>query len=520
MCYYLTRGEGIILKFVDCINSVSTFVDLKRLANKYVFDYRRLSFDELKEAIIKTAPQYYNKENIYSTINSELKLSANQDVRVLFRIKLKSILLNKDGFTLLQKDLEDEVIAYEQSVLDRENEDSSFFNQSDIALLSFVVNAAWENNSEISVDEENLILKIKDKLNISDEDYEMVQAHNSIFPKSNNILHVREEIANARKYLQQMGLLFVVRDSQGNDYDIIPEEIVLILREYFNVDIKQFSYAKLLESKYIKKKSYLIDILKKAGISLDNNETIDSLSVKIRKNILAHNLIGGFTARDGLNGTDLVKWCSDLGLITSGTKNDLIDRIISYYDSIQEIVVSQEDERALYYEYFEDLAFRNLDKLRKQGVIEKDLECERKFELATNYIFEKILRTKPLMLKGTEHPDGMLSFGNKLILWDNKSKETPVNLNDHIKQFDRYIKEEEKTISVFIVIGPAFTEDSPKECLKYSMSNDTNILLITAHELKAVAEKWKEKHANDEEVFPLGFFKQCGKFDISLISFN
>ena len=163
---------------------------------------------------------------------------------------------------------------------------------------------------------------------------------------------------------------------------------------------------------------------------------------------------------------------------------------------------------------------KNRKDILKQGIIDKDLECEHKFEEATNYLFEKILKNKPLMLKGTEHADGMLSFGNKLILWDNKSKETPVKLSDHIKQFDRYIKGEEKSIPVFIVIGPDFTDDSPKECLKYSMSNDTNILLITASELKMVAEKWKENHCDDDEVFPLGYFKQSGRFDISLISFS
>lgn len=508
------------MKFTECIQNVSTMIDLKRIANRYVFDYRRLPFEELKQAMITTAPQYYNKENIFSVIDKELRLNTNQDIRNLYRIILKQVLLNKDGFSALQKDLEDEVIAYEQSVLDKENENEEFFEREDISLLSFVINAAWENNAEISVDEENLILKIKEKLGIIDEDYELVMAHNSIFPKHNNILHSRTEICDARKLLQQLGVLFVVRDSHGDDYDIIPEEIALVLREYFRVDIKQFSYAKLLESKYVKKKQYLLDILQKAGIQRDKFETIESLSYKIRRYITAHHLIGGFSARDGLNGSDLIKWCLDLGLMTSGAKNELIDRIISYYDSIQEISVAEEDERALYYEYFEDLACRNLDKLRKQGVIDKDLECERKFEQATNFIFEKILRTKPLMLKGTEHPDGMLSFGNKLILWDNKSKEMPVNLNDHIKQFDRYIKEEEKTIAVFMVIGPSFTEDSPKECMKYSMSNDTNILLITASELKTVAERWMEKHANDEESFPLGFFKQCGRFDISLVSFN
>lgn len=507
------------MKFAECVNNVSTFIDLKRLANEYVIDYKRLSYDELKAAMIKTAPQYYNQENIYNTIES-LKLHEDESVRTLLEIIIREVLLNEDNFSLCQKDLEDEVILYEQSILDRENEEEELFEKENIKLLSYVIDAAWENNLTISADEQNLIYKLKKKLQILDDEYELIQAHRGIFPKHGNVLHTRDEIGAVRKLLQQRGILFVVRDSQGTDYDILPEEIADVIRTYYNVDIKKFSYEKLLESKYVKKKAYLIDILQKASVELVKNETIESLSYKVMRHIKAHNLIGGFTARDGLNGTDLVKWCNDIGVSCRGSKNELIDRIVAYYDDIQKIEVTEDDERALYYEFYEDLASRNLDKLRKQGIIDKDLECEHKFEEATNYLFEKILKNKPLMLKGTEHADGMLSFGNKLILWDNKSKETPVKLSDHIKQFDRYIKGEEKSIPVFIVIGPDFTDDSPKECLKYSMSNDTNILLITASELKMVAEKWKENHCDDDEVFPLGYFKQSGRFDISLISFS
>ena len=162
------------MKFTDCINNVSTLIDLKRLANKYVFDYRRLPFDDLKQAMITTAPQYYNKDNVNAVIDTDLRSNPNPDIRTLYRVILKQVLLNKDGFSAPQKDLEDEVISYEQSVLDKENEDETFFSREDISLLSFVVNAAWENNSQISIDEENLILKIKEKLAITDEDYELV----------------------------------------------------------------------------------------------------------------------------------------------------------------------------------------------------------------------------------------------------------------------------------------------------------------------------------------------------------
>lgn len=196
----------------------------------------------------------------------------------------------------------------------------------------------------------------------------------------------------------------------------------------------------------------------------------------------------------------------------------MIERIIDYYDSIKQITIDESDKRQLYYEFFDELAHRDLKSLRQQNVIDKDLKCEHNFELATNYLFEKKLRVKPLIMSGTEHPDGTLSFNDKLILWDNKSKETDVNLSDHIKQFDRYIKNSEKPVSVFIVIGPSFTDESAAECAKYSMQNDTLILLITAKELKALAEEWAQKNKADE-TFPLGYFKQNGRFNSNLIKF-
>lgn len=307
------------MKFAECVNNVSTFIDLKRLANEYVIDYKRLSYDELKAAMIKTAPQYYNQENVYNTIKS-LKLHEDESVRTLLEIIIREVLLNEDKFSLCQKDLEDEVILYEQSILDRENEEEELFEKENIKLLSYVIDAAWENNLAISADEQNLIYKLKKKLQILDDEYELIQAHRGIFPKHGNVLHTRDEIGAVRKLLQQRGILFVVRDSQGTDYDILPEEIADVIRTYYNVDIKKFSYEKLLESKYVKKKAYLIDILQKASVELGKNETIESLSYKVIRHIKAHNLIGGFTARDGLNGTDLVKWCNDIGVSCRGSK--------------------------------------------------------------------------------------------------------------------------------------------------------------------------------------------------------
>jgi len=69
---------------------------------------------------------------------------------------------------------------------------------------------------------------------------------------------------------------------------------------------------------------------------------------------------------------------------------------------------------------------------------------------------------------------------------------------------------------VFMVIAPDFTAQSVQECVDYSLNNDTQILLITAEELKTVAELWNKKH--NGEIFNLGYFKQNGRFDIKLLN--
>ena len=508
---------GFVVKFVECVENVSTFLDLKRFANEYVIDYRRLFFAELKAAVIKTSPQFSNIENVKSVVQF-FELNSDRNARILFHIFIRAVLLNCDDFTELQRKTEDKVLAYEQDIVDLANE---FSLEQEIAYLDFyrfVVEAAWDHNDDISVDEQNLINKIKARFRISEKYHQILEAQIGRFPTTGNILHTKDAVSSIRKMLQAKGLVIPVRDSNGNDYDVIPDEVAYSLREIFGVDIKDSSFAILLDSKYVKSKAYLTEILDKANLTLPRNPTVAQLKEIVIKNLSAHQLIGGFSANDGLSKTTLAEWCESLSLNIYGSKRELIDRIVSYYDEIKQVQVSADDDRELLYQFYEDLASRNLSLLRQQGVIEKDLECEHKFESATNYIFEKIFKIKPLIMSGTEHPDGILSFNNKLIMWDNKSKESDVSLQEHIKQFDRYIKGSSKPVTVFMVIGPSFTSDSQKECAKYAMSNDTIILLITAKELKELAEKWLKLHSGDDEVFPLGLFKQNGRFNPELLS--
>ena len=502
--------------FDKCVESVSTFSDLKREAAEYVIDYRQLSFDELKTAMKKTAPQFYNFENIKKTLG-ETMLHQDRDTRILSSIILNNVLLDSDDFTSLSSATDNMVLDYEQDIVDESNEFDGYKDIPGGETYKFVLETAWEHNNDVSVDEQNLLNKLRTRLGISERMNNITEASIGKYPKAENAFHTKDEIGKVRRYLQSRGLIFTVRDSSGDDYDVIPEEIAKVIRELNHVDIKKYGYDQLLQSKYVKSKSYLTKMLEKADVEVAKSISLTELQNLTKEKLTAHELIGGFSPRDGLELSTLNSWCASLELQVSGAKAALVDRIVEYYDNLRQIILNDEaDDRELYYKFYNEIASRQYTLLREQKVIAKDLDCEHQFEQATNYLFEKKMNVKPLMMAGTEHPDGMLSFNDKLILWDNKSKETDVNLSDHLKQFDRYISNSDKRVSVFMVIGPSFTENSAAECAKYSMTHETLILLITSTELKNLAEDWYKAHPN--EAFPLGYFKQSGRFNRELLS--
>lgn len=511
------------MDFTKFIEQIPNITIAKRIASAYVADYRRLELDEIKTFLLKTAKQYTSYENISNRLE-EIKLDNNRAIRIIAPILLRDYLLNQDDFISPCKETDSAILNYEKSIIDESNNFDINKISKDLALFKYMLDTAWSLNDDISVDEKNLLESLRKYLSITIREQQILEAKSGRFPNWGNSLHSFDDIDVARRTLQAKGLLVCIKNSDGIMCDMIPDDVAKEIRKYYGVEIRSYGYEKLVD--YVVKKTrkqYLIDIVakaskyyEKANIEISNSPTVNELKNVILKSIQPSNLIGGFSAYDGMNVEELSNWCSDIGLSVSGAKKSLIDRILDYYDSIRRIELKTEDSREKLVTVYRELANRDLKFLRNNDIINKDLQCEHYFEEATNYIFEKMLLNKPLTLTGTEHPDGKLSFKDKYIMWDNKSKETPVNLKDHIQQFDKYIKTSDKDVVVFMVIAPDFTPQSVQECVDYSLNNDTQILLITADELKTVAETWSKNH--DGEIFNLGYFKQNGRFDIKLLN--
>ena len=512
------------MKFEESVDNIGTISDLRRFARAHVVDYSRLKEEELRAALKKVKPQYIHRETVEMNFERAFYLEEDLTKRVISKAILMNILIEEVGFAIPSEVLEERVIQFEQKNIDLSNEldiqdlavNKKSKRYSDLQLYNFVLNVTWEHRNTKSPDEANLLRRLRNRLNITEYEHRILETRLGKFPKANNEIHTRAEISEVRRFLQTLGLLVTIKEDKKGYFDLIPDELAEVIKKILGKEIRTEGYQLLLERKELKKKSFLQSTLSGFGYEVFLVESSASLVQKIIHRIKPSEIL------NILSMDQLYNMCSELGLMVSGTKEDRISRIIEYYDKMQIRTKDADDQREVYYEHFVELSFRNRELLRAKCLIDKDLEIEHYFEKATEYIFEKMLNHTPLNQPGSNRPDGLLSFRDMYLMWDNKSKEEPglVNLKDHIKQFDNYIQNSDKPVPIFLVIAPDFTPDSELIAIKYSAEHiSQNMVLITAAELKEIAEKWhSEKNKRNEEPFPLGLFGTPGRFNKEVIN--
>jgi hypothetical protein len=253
------------------------------------------------------------------------------------------------------------------------------------------------------------------------------------------------------------------------------------------------------------------------GTVVGKDDGVEALVERVVRKVPPSKAISSASPRYGLSSEELADWCRDLGISPYGTIEERVGRVLAHFAKLRSRVETAADERAIWYDYYAELARRDRDVLREQHLIEKDLEIESKFEHATQYLFQTKLGHTPLKQSGTNHPDGLLSLKSDYVMWDNKSKDQPsaVHLKDCIAQFDGYMSQADKRVPIFLVIGPAFTDESEVEAIKYHAEHfDRNVVLITATELKELAEEWSSsENKNREAGFPLALLSASGRYD-------
>tara|TARA_R110002124_G_C8923298_1_gene511391 strand:+ start:88 stop:1935 length:1848 start_codon:yes stop_codon:yes gene_type:complete len=168
-------------------------------------------------------------------------------------------------------------------------------------------------------------------------------------------------------------------------------------------------------------------------------------------------------------------------------------------DDILNILEHYKDVENLYLENYENVAYRNLNLLKENGITIKESELGLKFEDLTQIIFKglgfdvddvfkKNLNTKKDMI------DILLNLGNdEIIIVECKtSKERGYNkfssVSRQLKSYQNLALKNNLRIVKILLVAPEFSDDFVTDC---EMDTEMNLSLITASTLSNISEAFK-----------------------------
>lgn len=181
-------------------------------------------------------------------------------------------------------------------------------------------------------------------------------------------------------------------------------------------------------------------------------------------------------------------------------------------DDILNILEHYKDVDNLYLENYENVAYRNLNLLKENGIAVKESELGIKFEELTKVIFKdlgfnvddtfkKNLNTKKDMM------DILLNLGNNeiIIVECKTNKEKGYNkfssVSRQLKSYQNLALKNDLRIVKILLIAPEFSDDFVTDC---EMDTEMNLSLITASTLLNISEAFK---MSKYEKFPHVLFR-------------
>jgi len=397
------------------------------------------------------------------------------------------LILDEPGYVIADEcELIKRAVATDAAFLDyaQGNAATRHLDQRSIDIYQSVLEVAWEN--KVSFDEYQLIERLRRKLRIARRDHRVMEIRvvrtSPIGPP---------EAEQALRDLTYHGL--VCRFKRGGQTQVVvPEEIALRLRSIYGISLQSSAYRNLAAK-------LPMAVLKEAL------QEANQPAVSLKKDFLIERLIDGdvppATLLEHLDNDGLDELLSifpgQKGLTMRAVK---IKHLISHFDRSASKPEDQGDDPGkIYYANLVELASRQYDVLRARGVIKRDQNVDRAFERGVRYAFSKLLGHPPIEFSGVAHADGgVVGKKGRVVLWDCKSSLEPYALTDKKSaQFLLYVaKEDPNVVSPFLVFSCEFTSDSAARALalKARCRPGTEIALMTAADLKWLADKWNKEY--------------------------
>ncbi len=484
---------------------------------KSVTDYpAKKSIEEYRDLVNKNSKLLSDPNKIRQKFERFISenYSSPYEKRFLYGFIIKSIISQPD-YSFIESLLIDSVIEREKNLITLSKEKDSFkhIDSNSKEIFSVILETALEDD-KISTDELSLINRLRTKLSLTEKDQFLIQAELGLFPSKKKETHSANEVLNAISDLQKIGIVFLCNrvDDIEESLIVIPDEVVPGIKSVINVELIEHKYWLLLDTFQNK---HLKTVLKSRG--LQSTGVKDHLVDRV-----LHSGIQPSESLECLTTNDLSGLCSEISSLNiGGIKSEKVKRLINYYSNLILKKFKEDDTGSKYYEYLEELGNRDIDNLVGNKIVKDQDFIERAFEDGTTYLFNEKFNLDSIEFSGNEHADGGVVFesGDSIMLWDNKSRKggKPYEFpNDHLDQFLRYIQNESKKgwrVNLFLIITSLVDPKCEKNAalLKSKSGVDTDVALISAENLKLVAENWK-KHSNRES-FNLNILNTNGILD-------
>ena len=483
------RGRRALCARIEDITPLMLKTVKIRVLTGYLPSVRGLEDDDLTRVLRDDAAKLADPARVRAALAAH-----DPDYnRGQLKAMILNVLLQEETYSLPENKLDAKVIEYEK----RLSAQAAGFDLGDVKKADpdrwhhfdtyrIVLDAAWSNDGQISPDEARLLAVLRGHLGISMEEHWVISALIGRFPKSGGGLHTPDEVNEARKDLQRQGVVWYYRDENNQNNDVIPADVAGVCREWAGQELQAVNYRRLLSHEAI----LLPDLraaLQARGLDRSGNKP-DLIERVVASDIRPTAVLGGLD-RERLSGM-----CGTFGLKSSGAKAELIARVVEFYDDLTFEERETKDEREGWYSDYALLANRAYAELRAKRVISKDLDIPAMFEGATAFLFGVRLKLPCDPSRAENRADGRLRLDtDQCLLWDCKTAEVAVNLQDHLDgQFDGYLRKELqvglKPLG-FLVIGPSFTPQSIRLANQYKARTNWDVALVQADGLKHLADR-------------------------------
>lgn len=441
-------------------------------------------------------------------------------------------LIQQPDYNMEKSELKDAVQNWQRDLIESYDENS--FSVTDDLL--HLARAAVDYKNQIDDSELHMVysyFELHNRANESKRDFytwrDFFQRLSALdrFPKvsrSDSPEHAYDTIEKGIWSLQEQALVYEVDDPDYDELVGIPDDYIDVIRDWLYYEMSDENYRRMLETLGVfDRQSVLIEARERFDVSGKNYGKNENR----RGNIVQAGVYPSELLKEVVPKDDLKDIVDEYGLDAHKLKTeDMVSAIIDYFEQSQKSVEEGEPKVDLYLDAYEDIADGAVTDVppQLQDLVEADNPSEKLdvlFEDATGEIFREVFNLEGTNQLGQQASgvvaDGEIKQNGQWLLWDNKRRRQEFRLgSDARSKIKNYIdtKGEQHDVEWFLIIAPDFTEQAASNALQLEMQVGTDIRLVGAEDLKALAELWRENYAADDRELPLSVFRGSEIFGV------